>query len=51
MPLSSALDGMPFKVITDHASLKWPNCSESHGQFFEVSRDSASETGNAGHAQ
>jgi len=23
MPLSSALDGMPFKVITDHASLKW----------------------------
>jgi len=28
-----------------------PNCSESDGQFLEISRDSASGTGNTAHAQ
>jgi len=36
---------------TEGTALAAPTCFESHEQFFEVSRDSAFGTGNAGHAQ
>jgi len=36
---------------TEGTAFAAPSCSESHGQFLEISRHSASGTGNAGHAQ